>query len=211
MDEVAVPAIGRREARRIDRRDAILAVAATSFLEHGYAGTTMSAIAATIGGSKATLWNYFPSKEDLFEAVLDKATTAFRAELSTLLDACDDAGRTLRSFCLRYVEKVTRPEAIALHRLVISETGRFPEIGKIFYERAPRPTQALLADFIAEAGRRGQLRVDNPLRAARALMHLCLLGMHQQLLLARMETPTVELAEADVDAAMDVFLRAYGP
>ena len=82
--------LSRREARRNDRREAILAVAYASFLEHGYAATTMSGIAAKIGGSKATLWSYFPSKEALFEAVLDQATAAYRLQLSSLLDPCGD-------------------------------------------------------------------------------------------------------------------------
>ncbi len=50
----------RREARRHSRRETILDVAAQWFLEHGYDGTTMSAIATALGGSKGTLWNYFP-------------------------------------------------------------------------------------------------------------------------------------------------------
>jgi hypothetical protein len=50
----------RREARRLSRREAILEVAERSFLEQGYAATTMSAIAAELGGSKGTLWSYLP-------------------------------------------------------------------------------------------------------------------------------------------------------
>ncbi|WP_156106301.1 TetR/AcrR family transcriptional regulator, partial [Sphingobium sp. ba1] len=82
------PPTSRREARRLDRRDTILTVAKAYFLEHGYAGTTMSGIAAALGGSKGTLWNHFPSKEDLFSAVLDRVATAYRAQLSQILDPC---------------------------------------------------------------------------------------------------------------------------
>jgi AcrR family transcriptional regulator len=205
------PVMGRREARRIDRREAILAVAYHSFLEHGYAATTMSGIAATVGGSKATLWNYFPSKEALFEAVLEKATTIFRAQLSTLLDTSVDPERTIRSFCTSFLEKVTAPEALALQRLANGEAGRFPEMGTIFYERGPRTTQTFLAAFISSLMDRGLLRRDDAMRAARTLTSLCLSGCHQQLLLGRLAEPTPEMIATDADAATDLFLRAYAP
>jgi len=212
MKPAAEPiALGKREARRIDRREAILVVAQASFVEHGYAATTMSAIAATLGGSKATLWSYFPSKEALFEAVLDRATSAFRAQLSSLLDASSDVESTLRTFCASFVERVTAPEAIALHRLVHAEAGRFPEMGNIFYERAPRATQAMVGAFIASAMARGFLRPADPIRAARTLTSLCMSGCHQQLLLGRMKAPTAALIIEDADAATDFFLRAYAP
>jgi len=205
------PVLGRREARRIDRRDAILAVAQASFLEHGYSATTMSAIAATVGGSKATLWNYFSSKEALFAAVVDHATSAYRAQLSYLLDTSGDLQTTLQSFCTSFLEKVTSPDAIALHRLVHAEAGRFPEMGEIFYDRAPGATSALLGDFLGSAMERGLLRSADPIRAAKVLTSLCTLGTHQQLLIGRLTAPTAELLAADADAAMDVFLRAYAP
>lgn len=205
------PLLGRREARRIDRRDAILTVAYASFVEHGYAATTMSGIATTMGGSKATLWSYFPSKEALFAAVLDKATAAYRAQMSSLLHVCGDPARTLRTFCNSFIEKVTSPEAIALYRLAHAEAGRFPEMGEIFYDRAPRTLRSLLGDFIASAMERGLLRQDDPMRAATILTSLCMAGSHQQLLLGRLQEMTPELIAADAELATDVFLRAYAP
>ncbi len=203
--------MGRREARRIDRREAIIAVAHASFLEHGYAATTMSGIAATVGGSKATLWNYFPSKEALFEAVLDNATETYRAQLSTLLDTSIDPESTIRCFCTSFLEKVTTPEALSLQRLAQGEAGRFPEMGSAFYERGPRTTQTLLAGFISSAMDRGLLRRDDPLRAARALTSLCMSGCHQQLMLGRLTAPSSAMIIADANAATDLFLRAYAP
>lgn len=199
----------RREARRLDRRDAILAVAAHSFLQHGYAGTTMSAIAATLGGSKGTLWSYFPSKEALFAAVLDQVTAAFRAGLSQILDPCGDLDTTLMRFCTSLMQKITSPDAVALHRLVIAEAGRFPEMGRIFHDRAPRLTHALLADYLAGAMDRGLMRREDPLRAARALIGLCLSGCHQLLLVGLLDKVTPELIEQDLALAVPLFLRAY--
>ena len=205
------PVLGRREARRNDRREAILAIAAASFLEHGYSATSMSAIAAMVGGSKATLWSYFPSKEALFSAVLDHATAAYRITLSSLLDASGDIEPTLRRFCISFLEKLTSPDALALHRLVYAEAGRFPEMGRIFFDRAPGMAHALLGGFLRSMMERGLLRSADPTRAAKMLISLCMSGVHQQLVMGFSTVPTAELLADDADAAMDVFLRAYRP
>jgi len=205
------PPTSRREARRLDRRDAILTVAKAYFLEHGYAGTTMSGIAAALGGSKGTLWNHFPSKEDLFSAVLDRVATVYRAQLSQILDPCGVLEPTLLRACRSLLDKVCSTEAIALHRLIYAESGRFPELSRIFFELAPRHTRALLADYISGAMDRGQLRQDDPADAARVLMALTMAGSHQQLMIGRITEPSSAQMQADVDLAVDLFLRGYAP
>lgn len=211
MTESARPLLSRREVRRRDRRKAILEVASRSFLEHGYAATTMSAIAARLGGSKGTLWSYFPSKEALFEAFLDDATTAYRERLAKILDPPGDLVPTLHRLGRNLLEKVTSPDATALHRLVMSEAGRFPEMGAIFYEHAPRHTRRLIADFLERAMDQGLLRRADPETAARTLMTLLLSGCHQLLLLGQITQASPGQIEADIDHGLDCFLRAYAP
>ncbi len=204
------PPSGRRELRRASRREAILNVAQRSFLERGYAATTMNAIAAELGGSKGTLWSYFPSKEQLFAAVLDRATASFRELVAVTLNPADPPERAIRSFCRRFVERICSPEAIALYRLVIGESQRFPEVGRIFYERAPAITRKIMADYLAGAAERGQLMVTNSALAAEQLTHLCLAGMHQRAMLGVIDSPSSTAIRAEADNAAGLFLRAYG-
>lgn len=203
------PPLTRREARREERREAILDVAAQYFLEHGYAGTTMSGIAAALGGSKGTLWSYYASKELLFSDVLERATRDFRAQLSLALNPDEPVDAALRQFCSRYLARLTNPEAIALYRLVMGEVVRFPEIGRIFYERAPRRVHELLASFLDRAMDRGELRRADPLQAAQFLTALCLSRSHIKMLTGVIPALTPSEAEADATAAIDLFLRAY--
>lgn len=200
----------RREVRRQSRREAILDVAERSFLEHGYAGTTMSAIAAALGGSKGTLWSHFASKEVLFAAVIDRATQAFRSQLSLILNPRDGVEAALRRFCIEFLRRITSPRAIALHRLVMGEASRFPEMGRIFYERAPRQVQLQVAAFLEAAMEEGTLRRDDPLLAARQLNALCMALGHQQMLLGASDALSADQIEAEVDHAMRTFMRAYG-
>jgi len=188
-----------------------LAVAAQSFLEKGYAGTTMSGIAATLGGSKGTLWNYFSAKEDLFAAVIDHVTIAYRAQLSEILDeSSTDMVTTLTRVCMSMIGKVASPEAIALNRLVVAEAGRFPEMGRIFYDRAPRQIHMLLGRFLQRAIDRAELRdEEDPVELARILMSLSLAGTQQKLLVGLIDNTTPEMMVADVDRAVKIFMRAY--
>ncbi len=171
----------------------------------------MSAIAAALGGSKGTLWAYFPSKEELFTAVVDQATTAFREQLSETLNPHGEIVPALRGFGLRLLEKIIMPDAISLHRLIVAEAGRFPELGRIFYERAPRLTVALLADFLAGAMERGQLRSDSPTDAAYFLMQMCMSRCQQKLLLALTNRVSDNEIADEVDRALNLFMCVYAP
>jgi TetR/AcrR family transcriptional regulator, mexJK operon transcriptional repressor len=200
---------GKREARKQDRRDAILAIAKRVFLEQGYSGASMSAISAELGGSKATLWSYFPSKEELFAAVLDEATSAYRQQLADLLRPNEDLRATIVQFCRSFVAKITSPEALRLHRLVAAEVSRFPEVGEIFYRRAPQPMQGLLATFFERAMEAGAMRRDDPRRAARVLSSLCLGGAQQRMIWG--QDVSAEERDQEAVAAAEIFLRAYAP
>ena len=197
----------RREARKQDRRQAILDAARTSFFEKGYDGTSMSGLLATLGGSKATLWSYFRSKEELFAAVLDEATAAHRGSLLECIDPSGDLIQGLTQFCRRFLEKLSSPEALALWRLVAAESGRNPEVGHIFYERAPKRIEEALTAFLDRHMAIGELRRDDPLRAARVLISLC--AGRQNRLIWGVASAAPESVEADVAATVDIFLRAY--
>jgi len=208
-DTSCCPPLTRREARREERREAILDVAAGYFLEHGYAATTMSGIAAALGGSKGTLWSYYASKELLFADVLERVTSEFRAQLSLALNPDEPVETGLRQFCSRYLARLTHPDGLALHRLVMGEVSRFPEVGRIFYERAPRRVHELLATFLERAMERGELRRADPLEASQFLTALCMARSHLKLLTGVAPVLSPDAAEADAEAAIDVFLRAY--
>ncbi len=202
----------RRAANRQQRREAILDVAYRSFAEQGYGGTTMSEVAARLGGSKATLWSYFPSKDALFAAVVDRATDELSGQLTGVLNSDEEFEMALRQFCERFLAKVTSPEAIAVRRMVIGETARFPELGRIFYDRAQHRTHRLLADYIERLQRNGRLSSAHPLVAARQLIGLCMASGYQLVLIGHLPGLSQESLRDEVATAVKTFLAAYaGP
>lgn len=193
------------------RRQAFVDAARDLFFANGYAGTTMSSIAARVGGSKTTLWTYFPSKEELFEAVVDdvieKRCEVLRSDLS-LDEAVVPA---LRRFGLSLMTMLTQPQVLRLYRLVVGEVERFPHLAQTFYDRGPRRGKAETALWVAEKMARGELRRGDPLRAVYHFAGLCQAGLYQHAILGIAEQRELDRMATDVDAAVDTFYRAWGP
>jgi TetR/AcrR family transcriptional repressor of mexJK operon len=200
----------RRDKNREARRAAIVAVARTAFLEQGYAATSMSTIATQLGGSKGTLWAYFPSKEDLFAAVLDAVTASFRQNLDDALRPGRDCHTTLLDFSQRFLLKMLNPDTIRLHRLIVGEGGRFPEIGRLFYARGPQFVLERLSEYIRGRMEAGELRVDDPMQAAMNLIQLTQM-QHNLRLWGVVGIPTIEELHEHAVKALDLFNRAYAP
>lgn len=203
-----VKTLGKREANKLGRRQAIVEIAALSFMEHGYAGTSMSAIATELGGSKSTLWGYFPSKEDLFAAVMDDATAEFRAQLDDVLAHKGELADTVLAFCRKFITKVTSPDGCGLYRLVAAESGRFPEVGRIFSSRGREPVGRLLAHYFQSQIDAGAMRPSDPVRAAHMVLSLCLGDLHQRTLLLGFRASPQDI-DAEAEAVTADFLRAY--
>lgn len=198
----------RRDRNREARQAAIVSIARTAFLENGYAATSMSTIATRLGGSKGTLWAYFPSKEDLFAAVLDDVAASFRQNLEDALRPGRDCSTTLREFAERFLFKILHPDSIRLHRLIVGEGGRFPEIGRIFYARGPQPVLERLAAYIGEQMEAGALRTDDPMEAALILIQLAQTQQNLRLW-GIVEIPDADAVRLHAAKALDLFDRAY--
>jgi len=142
---------GKRELNKARKRAEIVAIATQSFLEQGYAATSMSAIADRLGGSKATLWAHFASKEELFDAVIALQVESFSRDVDEVLLRQTFSLPALRRACLRFIDCLLRENSVLLYRLVTSEGERFPEIKEMFYTRGPAKLRACIAAFFATA------------------------------------------------------------
>jgi len=197
-------------AKRGDRRDCILDVARACFMEEGFGATSMNTIAARVGGSKGTLYNYFRSKEELFEAVIRRSCDELQAELQ----AAPADGELRERFTLMaegFLNHILSPQALAISRTVIAEGGRFPELARLFYEAGPRRGLARAAELMAALMDEGVLRRADPLVAAHHIKDLALSGLHNLRLWNLIEDPSPAEKRARAEVAADTFLRAYAP
>lgn len=208
---VAVAAQTRREERRDERRDMILDVARDCFLSLGYAATSMSAIAARLGGSKGTLYNYFKSKEELFAAMMERQCGELSDVLFDVSSVGDDPIDRLTHYGRSFLELLMAPLPLAIHRLVVAESERFPELGRAFYESGPRLVMMRIGDYLSILMDQEKLRRADPLIAAQHFKDLCISGVYQPRLWGVVGDLTSEQVDAQIACGVDTFLRAYAP
>ena len=189
----------------------ILAGARAVFFEHGFGGATTDMVQQAAGVSKSTVYAYFPSKDALFIAVV-------RAECRKLIEGVHGeriqartSRDTLSRVGLRLLETILAPSAMALLRIVIAEAPRFPDLGGTICEAGSAPMHQELADYLAEVSLQGDLRVDEPHKAARHFIAMVLHDAQMECLLGIRPTPNADQAREIVDAAVADFLRAYSP
>ena len=212
-------AVGERAARprragRLASAGVIREAATTLFLRSGYLGTSMEEVATVAGVSKQTVYTHFADKERLFTDLILGATNRaddFLQYMTTVLQDTDDLETDLRQVARRYLGTVLQPELLLLRRLVIGESGRFPELAHTYYERAPERTLDTLASSFQRLAERGLLRLDDAPLAARHFAYLVLAAPLDRAMFCGADgemTPS-EL-ERQADAAVRAFLAAYG-
>jgi len=169
----------------------------------------MSAISAKVGGSKTTLWTYFPSKQELFAAVLDDLVERYGRALDVNLDPEGEVKNELCTFALALLETLHSEPIIDMHRLVFSEAGRFPELSAMMYERGPARGKKRLQHFFEEAMRLGKIRQGDATLASHHLPGLLQTGSAQQHLLGLAPRPSDEELNEEAARAVDTFLRGW--
>lgn len=199
------------KSRSDERRQAILDIAGELFVQEGYAAVSMSAIAARLGGSKGTLYNYFRSKDELFEAyVLRRCVLNLEAIYNLPADG-QQVEETLTRLGRAYLARVLSEENLRHFRLIVAEAQRSPEIGRAFYEAGPGRGALRLAERIGQWAALGRLEVDDAELAAHQFTGLCQNRYFKQRLCAAIPELTEPQIEAEVAGAVKTFMRAYGP
>lgn len=198
-----------RERRRAEIRARFVRAARALFFAHGYGATAMSAVAAKVGGSKTTLWTYFPSKEALFAAVVDDLIETYGAALAEPLDPAMPVEAALTRFGRSMLGIILAPPMLELQRLVIGEAGRFPELGDLMFERGPKRGKGKLAAYLAGAIADGRVRHGDSDIMARQFAFMCQSRAHQARMFGQLDFVDEEMIEADVAAAVATALAAW--
>ena len=201
----------RRSARK---RRAIVQAATTVFLRNGYLGTSMDEIAALAAVSKQTVYKHFADKQSLFAEIVigmvNEISDRVYDEVVSLQDS-GDIEADLRELARRQLASVMQPRLLQLRRVVISEAGRFPELGRTFYERGPGRTIAALAATFERLAGRGVLHLADPLLAAEHFNWLIMsIPLNRAMLCGDGELPSAAELDRYADAGVRVFLTAYG-
>jgi AcrR family transcriptional regulator len=175
------------------------------FLRDGYDQTSIDAILERSGGSKATLYSYFPTKEDLFRAVVDGMLSGRGKEAR--IDEHGDVRRTLTVFAVQRLNVIFSAHHRALLRLIIAERERFPDLAQLYYSRGPQRGLTVLIEYLKELKAAGRVKFDDPEETADFFVGMLMHKWYKELLLIGVPTPSdgeiVRRAERVVDRLLE--------
>jgi AcrR family transcriptional regulator len=193
------------------KRRAILDTAYRLFRAQGFDKTSVAEITAEVGGSRATIYSHFTSKEQLFvECMMAAAETYVLGTLRHLDASGADPGVTLRNFGTSFLSFICSPEQLEVRRLMIAEAAR-SGTGKLFFDKIST-LRAHVSTFLSVCMASGTLRRDDPHLAADHLGALLEAEILEPLLLhVREASPEAEEVALAARRAVAAFLRAYAP
>lgn len=196
-------------------RERLRAAAHRLFLQNGYSATSIDAILAQAGiASKETLYRHYDSKEALFADVLSHLTMeqpGFAARVAALPAPRDLASlrQALTQLAHELVAMIRQPGYLPLVRMIVSESSRFPELGRLFFS-AVTQRGILLIRSLLQSAREQQVIADLDLNAVtRTLLGGLVASVLMSVVLQEeLDQPAVV---ARVDAVIEVIMRALIP
>lgn len=193
------------------KRNAILDAARQLFLEQGFGGVSMDAIASLAGVSKLTVYSHFGDKESLFaEAVRAQCqqmmpdTLFEQAPQGSLHEQMEAIGQA-------FFRMVCSPGAVSTHRMMLNPGTGDAQIRQMFWQAGPRRLQDSLAEFLRVQVSRGLLEIDDIPLAASQFFSLIKGELYASLMCGLAGEPDVETVQHHVHASVRLFLRAYAP
>lgn len=200
-------ALPKRQQNRLLRERRILDAALEVFSQKGFVGASMDDIAAGAGLTKPTLYQYFPSKDELFTAMM----TQERDHMLESFEYPSASGMVaeLHAFSWHYADTVLRPEMLNLARLIIGEAQRLPDVGRAYQASGPDRVLAGMIQYLERQRGAGRLVFDDAELAAEDLWGLILSAPRNRALHIPDALPDRATIERYIRNGLRVFLRAY--
>jgi len=159
MDRAVRPKGPRWRRRKEERPAEIVAAALESFAERGFAATRLDDIAERAGVTRGTLYLYFPSKEELFKAVVRQSIVPIIARGEEMVAQSQEPSSALLANVLLMMPRAVAGSPVsAIPKLVISEARNFPDLAQFYLKEVIRRGRRLLTAIIARGVERGEFR-----------------------------------------------------
>ncbi|OFC69380.1 TetR/AcrR family transcriptional regulator [Alteromonas confluentis] len=191
----------------LQRRNKILDAAEASFIENGYEATSLQEIMSKAGGSLATLYRMFGNKEGLFKAIIERATENLSDSLLPLDADNPEPEKVLNALGIAFINVLTSPYVGAIHRLLISESARYPQLREIFMQTAPERNLRRVEDYLRKLNQRGYLEINDCKIAAEQLVSLFKGTMHLRSVLGEEVILSEDEKAHYVESAVSMFLN----
>lgn len=193
------------------KRQQILEGAQDVFLRMGFDAASMNDITREAGVSKGTIYVYFNSKEDLFVALCEHYRHTMFSGLIDKLERGFSTRSELVEFGIALVTLITSSTAVRAQRIIIGVSERKPELAARFYERGPKRTLLVMAEYMEKMVKDGELEPVDAMEKAYQLTDLFLAGLYRPRLFGALsEPPSHEAIVRNVESAVDFFFKAFG-
>jgi TetR/AcrR family transcriptional regulator len=207
---ILAPDTTPRRSRRKDARPGELLTAALSlFVEKGFAATTVEAVAARAGVSKGTLFLYFPSKVELFQAVVRENIVGRLSEWAQTIERHEGPQAPLmRELMHQWWQRIGMTETSGITKLVMSEASQFPDIAEFYQTEVIEPGQALMRQILRRGMASGEFRaldIEHTLHGLFAPMLFLVMWKHSLGLCAPAQ-PTLD-PKAFIDSQLQLLLH----
>ncbi|MBW4513003.1 MAG: TetR/AcrR family transcriptional regulator [Scytonematopsis contorta HA4267-MV1] len=160
MSKISASRIKIPKAPLKQKREQILHGAMRVFLQDGYAGTSMDRVSAVAGVSKQTVYSHFQDKEGLFKALMEQVTINNIGSVFGMQELKGEPAFLLRQLAEKYFSLVAdNPDYIALLRVIIAESERFPELAKLYTKTVILHGRQLLSQYFLE---HSELGISDP-------------------------------------------------
>lgn len=167
----ALPGVPARQRRKEARPQELLAAALELFVEKGFAATRSEEVAVRAGVSKGTLYLYYPSKEELFKAVVRECLSSRLAEGMALVEQHQGSmAELLRKVMHQWWEKVGMTSAGGITKIMVSEAQNFPDLARFYYDEVIEPTHALVAGVLERGMACGEFKPVPVIEAIQVLI-----------------------------------------
>ncbi|HUR88914.1 MAG TPA: TetR/AcrR family transcriptional regulator [Ramlibacter sp.] len=152
----------KRERRKEARPGELLDAALDLFVEKGFAATRAEEVAARAGVSKGTLFLYFPSKEELFKAVVRENISGRFAEWNEEFQTFQGSTADMVRYCFKvWWERIGATRASGITKLIMSEARNFPEIAAFYHQEVIAPADVLIRRIIERGVKTGEFDVPD--------------------------------------------------
>lgn len=188
-------------SRRDSRRAAILNAARVAFLDRGFLRTTLDDIVGRAGGSRATIYEEFGSKEGLFAAIVAEILESMHGQQP--VDSPPEVA--LRSIATAYMERLMDPDSLALFRVIVGECAHMRELGRAVFKAGPEAGARSLAERLHRWTMTGELTLEDPDAAARQFIGMIEGDLHRRAVMWDHIPSEAEIA-ANIDLAVQLFL-----
>ena len=201
------PAGRPRSSEREARQQELVHTAGMLFIKHGYRNVSLEMLAREAHVAVRTIYVKFGGKAGLLKAVLEANRERFFRPHEMLADP-RPLRANVRDFALHFLDLISRPEALAMHRMVVADAPANAELAQAFFEAGPQQTRAMLAGFFARPDIRCQLREDIDYALLPVYLMNCIIGdPYERMLFEPKEVPA-ETIERELDKRLELFYRS---